>query len=264
MSRSKAKPSKRPAVSSSEAKATTAEQRAQERWERSKANAKTIGGAVLLALFIRIVLFEAFEIEGASMEPSLLHGDRVVVAKFEYGLFPLFAGRWPIVGSIPLLGGDHAVVNWGLPDAGDVVIVHSPADEADIVKRVIGVPGDTIEIRDSVVYRNGEALQQRVVGPCRSADGTEHFEDCEMVEEAMGEHTWYTSRAPYMPGSNEPERVVPPGHIFVLGDHRDASHDSRADDVGFIPADRIKGRALAIYWSNHNRIRWGRIFTGID
>src|SRR5688500_17661074 len=94
------------------------------RWQRTKANLKTIGGAVALALFIRIVLFEAFEIEGPSMQPTLLNGDRVVVAKFLYGLFLPFT--------------TEAIVTWGLPDPGDVVIVKSPADDIDIVKRVIG------------------------------------------------------------------------------------------------------------------------------
>ena len=113
-------------------------------WEKFKANMRTIGGAVLLAIFIRIVLFEAFEIDGPSMEPTLQHGDRVVVAKMLYGLFLPYT--------------HEAVMTWGSPHLGDVVIVNSPADGVDIVKRVIGVAGDTIEIRDGRILRNGDAV----------------------------------------------------------------------------------------------------------
>src|SRR5688572_9284899 len=91
---------------------------AETRWNRTKANIKTIVGAVGLAMFIRIMLFEAFEIEGPSMEPTLLNGDRVVVAKFMYGLF------------LPFM--PEASFTWGAPTPGDVVIVKSPADDIDI------------------------------------------------------------------------------------------------------------------------------------
>lgn len=209
-------------------------------WERTKANVKTIGGAVLLALFIRIVLFEAFEIDGPSMEPTLLHGDRVVVAKFMYGLFLPFT--------------NEAVWTWGVPDAGEVVIVRSPADNIDIVKRVIGAPGDRVEIRDSVLYRNGEPLRRRVAGPCD--DDRQHPEEaCELLEEGIGDETWLTSHSPYAIPETMEEVTVPPGHIFVMGDHRDRSNDSRNPSVGMIPALRVKGRALAIYWSNDAHIR---------
>jgi signal peptidase I len=219
-----------------------------ERWDRIKANIKTIGGAILLALFIRIVLFEAFEIDGPSMEPTLLNGDRVVVAKFLYGLFLPFT--------------NEAVLTWGLPNAGDVVIVRSPYDNIDIVKRVIGVPGDHLEMRDDVVYRNGDPLLRHVVGPCRGHQ-MEVDDACEWVEEGLGEHTWDTSHASYsVPDSFDPV-TVPPGHIFVMGDHRDRSNDSRNPRVGMIPGSRVKGRALAIYWSNDGDIRWDRVFEPV-
>ncbi len=220
-----------------------------ERWDRTKANVKTIGGAILLALFIRIVLFEAFEIDGPSMEPTLLNGDRVVVAKFMYGLFLPFT--------------NEAALNWGLPSAGDVVIVRSPLDNIDIVKRVIGVPGDTIEVRDDVVHRNGTPIQVRVVGACRG-EQQEPQDDCEWVEERIDERTWQTSRSTYsVPDTLDPV-TVPPGHIFVLGDHRDRSNDSRNPRVGMIPASRVKGRALTIYWSNDAGVRWDRIFDSVQ
>jgi signal peptidase I len=223
----------------------------EERWKRTKSNIKTILGAVGLAFFIRIVLFEAFEIDGPSMEPTLLNGDRVVVAKFPYGLF------------LPLTSG--AIVSWGMPEVGDVVIVKSPFDDIDIVKRVIGVPGDQIEMRDDVVYRNGVALQARVLGTCGEEETSENMLGCEQVEEQVGDRSWRTSREP--DGARIPDSmstvIVPDGHIFVMGDHRDRSNDSRNPRVGMIPIGRVKGRALAIYWSNDSRVRWDRIFSGI-
>jgi signal peptidase I len=253
------------------------------RWERTKANIKTIGGAVLLAIFIRVVLFEAFEIDGPSMMPTLLHGDRVVVAKFLYGLFIPFT--------------NEALFTWGIPRAGDIVIVRSPRDNIDIVKRVIGVPGDRIEVRDDVcctphgnrlscepagaandnelapceepsvwmhdvVYRNGRPLVRRLAHNCRDANGRID-ENSLCTEEGIGNHTWFTSRDPFPRREPRPEERVPPGHIYVLGDHRDHSNDSRNPEVGMIPASRVKGRALAIYWSNDDGVRWNRIFDSV-
>ena len=221
----------------------------EERWNRTKSNFKTIVGAVALAFFIRIVLFEAFEIDGPSMEPTLLNGDRVVVAKFPFGLFLPFT--------------DDAVVSWGMPDPGDVVIVRSPADNIDIVKRVIGVPGDRIEVREDVVWRNGEPIHRQTLGPCREDEASASIE-CEWVEEGIDDMEWRTSYSEGLIGTESmPPMIVPDGHIFVLGDHRDRSNDSRNPRVGMIPISRVKGRALAIYWSNETRIRWDRIFSAI-
>jgi signal peptidase I len=218
------------------------------RWERTKANIKTIGGAVLLALFIRIVLFEAFEIEGPSMEPTLLNGDRVVVAKFLYGL------------SIPFR--NDALFTWGLPNVGDVVIVRSPADDIDIVKRVIGVPGDRIEMREDEVFRNGVSIRRGQGVRCY-APREEFHPDFVCDEEGVGDHTWQTGHAPLNGTDSRDEVTVPEGHIYVLGDHRDRSNDSRAAPVGMIPAERIKGRALAIYLSHDGGFRVDRIFSRV-
>jgi signal peptidase I len=230
-------------------KAAAARESDEERWKRTKSNMKTIGGAILLAFFIRIVLFEAFEIDGPSMEPTLLNGDRVVVAKFPYGLFLPFT--------------NEAVLTWGMPEPGDVVIVKSPFDDIDIVKRVIAVAGDTIEIRDDAIWRNGEPIHRRVLGPCREEESSEDPTDCEWVEEGIGDLRWRTSHSLLSVPESHPEQTVPPGHVFVLGDHRDRSNDSRNPRVGMIPIERVKGRALAIYWSNESYIRWDRIFSAI-
>jgi signal peptidase I len=217
------------------------------RWEKISQNLKTVGGAVLLALVIRTCLFEAFEIEGPSMEPTLLNGDRVVVAKFVYGLFLPFR--------------DQAEITWGSPDLGDVVIIKSPADGVDIVKRVIGLGGDLVEVRGDRVFRNGEPLPRIDRGPCRTGGGA-HFPNCRVYESKVGDQAFMTSSA-LSRGSHVPVHV-PEGHIYVLGDHRDQSNDSRNPSVGAIPVSRVKGCALSIYWSNDDGMRWHRMFKNVQ
>lgn len=205
-------------------------------WERFKANVRMVGGAVLLAVFIRVVLFEAFEIDGPSMEPTLQNGDRVVVAKMLYGLF--------------LPWTHEAAMNWGEPHLGDVVIVHSPLDGVDIVKRVIGVAGDTIEVRGREIIRNGEALPIRDLGPCHEDEqlDIDDTDTCHVFEETMGELTYRVSDSDNFVRSTRPV-TVPEGHVFVRGDHRDRSNDSTNPRIGPVPINRIKGRALSIYLS---------------
>ncbi len=222
-----------------------------------KSNLLTIGGALLLALFIRITLFEAFAIDGPSMEPTLLDGDRVVVAKYPFGLFLPFT--------------HEAIWTWGAPEPGDVIILHSPADNEDIVKRVIGVGGDQILIRDGKIIRNGESLRTIESGPCGNDEQRDLDPTCRVYQEVLNGETHRISHSKHDFPLDRLPLKIPDGHVYVLGDHRDSSNDSRNPLIGAVPNARIKGKALFIYmsWKNTRaplleRIRWSRIGSSVD
>lgn len=194
-------------------------------------NTKSLALAIVLALGVRVGIAQAYEVDGPSMEPSLVSGQRLLVLRAAYGL------------SLP--GIDEAVALWDLPEAGDVVIVRSPMDGLDLVKRVIGLPGDEIEVRAGVIWRNGEPVPQAVLGACDPARHASVDQGCEVIEEEIDGRRWRTSRstldsvfADVMPVQ------VPEGYVFVMGDHRDRSNDSRA--FGPVSATRLRGRVLLV------------------
>jgi signal peptidase I len=175
--------------------------------------------AVILALFIRTFAIQAFKIPTGSMEPNLLIGDHLLVNKLVYSLS---LGAWEdrALGKKPI-------------ERGHVVVFKFPEDPTrDFIKRVIGLPGETVEIRDKQVLINGRPLDEPyahfIEGPPRRDDAESGL---------RGESTR---------GSWGPQ-VVPEGYLLVLGDNRDNSRDSRF--WGFLPRDQVKGRALVVYWS---------------
>ncbi|HEY9057889.1 MAG TPA: signal peptidase I [Aurantimonas sp.] len=200
---------------------------------------KVIVQALLLALVIRTFLFQPFSIPSGSMMPTLLVGDYLFVSKWSYGFSkysipfspPLFEGR--------LLGSD--------PDRGDVVVFRKPGEEdTDYIKRLIGLPGDRIQVRDGVLSINGKPVQREAVGEFVADDGTTVPQYRETLPNGASYLTLDLS--PSSAGDNTREFVVPDGHYFMMGDNRDNSLDSRFD-VGYVPFENLVGKAQVIFFS---------------
>ena len=185
--------------------------------------------AVVLALFIRTFVVQAFKIPSGSMKPTLLIGDHILVNKFIYGI------RMPIV--------DRYLIRFEKPKRGDVVVFKWPRDESkDFIKRVIGVSGDKIEIIDDGLYINGQKIKTRYV---------DEYSD-ENIPHAYRYLEFLGSRRHFLLDVNAGRNhfgpyVVPENAIFVMGDNRDQSLDSRY--WGFVSLNKIKGKAMIIYWS---------------
>jgi signal peptidase I len=174
--------------------------------------------AVILALFIRTFVVQAFKIPTGSMENNLLIGDHLLVNKFIVG---------PTASSL-----ERAVLPIRDIRRGDVVVFKYPEEPSrDFIKRVIGLPGETLELRDKKVSIDGHALDEPYV----------HFLEPPGTNSEFREVTSYDVRERYGPVT------IPPNQYFVMGDNRDNSQDSRY--WGFLPRDYIKGKALVIYWS---------------
>src|SRR6266511_1268207 len=174
--------------------------------------------AVILALFIRTFVVQAFKIPTGSMENNLLIGDHLLVNKFVFA--PTATGL------------ERAVLPIGTLERGDVIVFKYPEEpDRDFIKRVIGLPGETVELREKKVYVNGKPLDEPYV----------HFLQPPGSSSEMHEVTSYDVRERYGPVT------VPPRQYFVMGDNRDNSQDSRY--WGFLPRENIKGKALFIYWS---------------
>ena len=241
-------------------------------------NIKTIVYAGLIAVGIRTVAFEPFNIPSGSMIPTLLVGDYLFVSKFAYGY-----SRYSIPFSPDLFSGR---IFGSLPKRGDVVVFKNMHDGyVDYIKRIVGLPGDHIQVRGGVLYVNGQPAVQHPAGPVIADDETG----------VPLQETGYTETLPFGGPTHEiarmaraddnsfpnttPEYVVPEGNLFAMGDNRDNSLDSRFMDgrgVGFLPVENLVGRAEFIFfsidakapwwevWEWPFEVRWGRLLTGIQ
>jgi len=204
--------------------------------------------AIILALTIRVFVVQAFKIPSGSMIPTLLIGDHILVSKLAYG-FQLpkdceFQVAFPPVTCFS----STIVMDFDPPQRGDVIVFRFPEDEnKDFIKRVIGTPGDVIEIHNKKVSVNGEALVDK--------DFTQRV-DPGMIDGRIN------------PRDNFAPITVPPDSYFVMGDNRDQSLDSRF--WGFVKMNKIKGRAFLVYWSWNGQgswidwVRWNRIGKNIE
>jgi len=174
--------------------------------------------AVILALFIRTFVVQAFKIPTGSMENNLLIGDHLLVNKFVYG--PTRAGV------------EEKILPIDAIQRRDVIVFKYPEEpERDFIKRVIGLPGETVELRNKKVFINGQPLDEPYV----------QFLEPPAGDPATADFTDFDVRRQYGPVT------VPANHYFVMGDNRDNSQDSRY--WGFLPRDYVKGKALMVYWS---------------
>ena len=226
---------------------------------------ESIGVAVAIALLLRAFVVEAFQIPSGSMIPTLEVGDHIFVSKFAYGL------------SVPFT--NTKILRYKQPERGDVIVFKYPIDPGtDYIKRVMGLPGDAIEVRQDDVYINGHPVPRRHVPEARSCSdalpGTTFVDDhpCELWIETVDGKSHQTMQEPRR-GTDYAKTVVPPGHVFVMGDNRDNSSDSRV--WGTVQYDYIKGKALIVWWSRANTegwsvgnwfksIRWRRFFRVVD
>jgi len=226
--------------------------------DRKKAVKEVNGwGLTLLAVIaFRSFLYEAVYIPSGSMIPTLQIGDYVVVEKWAYG------ARIPWT--------ERAQLTWSSPRRGDIVVLLAPPENDrsdDLIKRVVAVAGDTVEIRDGGLILSGQPVpRRRLDGSCAYQDRPEgdswRMEPCAAFEEKLGDHSYQSYCAPEVPCGDVPPQVVPPGHVWLAGDHRDRSKDSRA--FGPVPVGRIKGRAwVALASWGPSGPRWGRFFTGL-
>jgi len=216
---------------------------------------KTAVWAVAIALLIRSFLFEPFNIPSSSMKPTLMVGDYLFVSKYAYGYsrysFPL--GIVPIEGRI-----------WATqPQRGDVIVFKLPSDtRTDYIKRVIGLPGDRIQVTSGRLYINGNMVPRRYMGTA--------------VEEEPGGATRLTVYEETLPNGvrhriyeesdesvldDTKEYTVPAGHYFMMGDNRDNSQDSRVEAlVGYVPLENLVGRAERLFFSTDGDARFWQVW----
>lgn len=196
--------------------------------------AKSFFPIILIVLLLRSFVVEPFRIPSASMMPTLLVGDFILVNKYAYGL------RLPITNT--------KFVAAGAPARGDVVVFRYPVEPSlDYIKRVIGVPGDRIEYRDKMLYINGVRMDQELIGPY---DGP--MPGATLWLEKLNDVQHHILRVPRQPAIDVPPRrsdaiLVPPGHYFVMGDNRDNSNDSRF--WGVVPEENLVGKAFFVWMS---------------
>jgi signal peptidase I len=211
---------------------------AREAWD----TLKTLLLALLIALVLRVVLFQPNTIPSSSMEPGVRTGDYLLISKFDYGW-----SRHSVPFSPPLPGGR---LFGRPPERGDVVVFKLPRDIRELyIKRVIGLPGDTVEMRGGQVILNGRALPQQRLGVTEDPEAP--GVTVQQVRETNADGRSYLTydRGPGYEGDDFGPVVVPEGHYFMLGDNRDNSLDSRwpqAIGVGLVPADNVAGKARRV------------------
>ena len=232
---------------------------------------------VLVVLIFRTFFFTSFNIPSESMMPRLLVGDYLFAQKWSYGY-----SRYSLPFDVDV--GDGRLFA-SLPEHGDVAIFKHPLDKTDYIKRVIGLPGDTVQMIDGQLHLNGEAVPKERVEDfiVELADGDRCYSGRFAMQTDAGTPACrYPQYRETLPSGrsynvldlgevgvdNTAPVIVPDDHVFMMGDNRDNSQDSRRATVsggwvGLVPTENLVAEASFMYWSYGNGVRWNRIFEGI-
>jgi len=233
-------------------------------------NVRTVVYALLIAIAIRTVAYEPFSIPSGSMIPTLEIGDYLFVSKYSYGY-----SRYSLPFGLPLI---KDRIFYTEPERGDVVVFKLPSDNStDYIKRIIGLPGDKVQVKEGRLYINGNMLERKELRKESNIfpDGSRRM--VTVYEETLPEGKVHLiqeisdKEAP----DNTPVYAVPEDHFFMMGDNRDNSMDSRFANVGAVPKINLEGKALRIFfssdgsgwwkfWNWWSDIRFSRFFQSIN
>ncbi|MHA1536629.1 MAG: signal peptidase I [Alphaproteobacteria bacterium] len=231
---------------------------------------KTVFYAVLIAVLVRTVLIEPFSIPSRSMLPTLVVGDYLFVTKFSYGY-----SKHSLPFSPSLFDGR---VFFTEPKRGDVIVFKKPTDNrTDYIKRLIGLPGDRIQVIRGRLHINGKMVPRKLIGTVKNIVWRESFPGGGTIIRRVPRSVTYKHYREFLPNGkahsiyeisdnegfkdNTDIYVVPKGHYFMMGDNRDNSQDSRyLGEVGYVPVENLVGRADFIFFSLHERRKWWEIW----
>lgn len=227
--------------------------------------------ALIIALVFRTFLYQPFSIPTASMQSTLMIGDYFIASKFTWGF-----GKYSFPIALPFNG---RFLGFGEPQRGEIAVFRNEITGEDYIKRIIGLPGDRIQMQDGRLYINGTIVERELVGPEQDTDSNSTTAPVTVYLETLPNGVSHTIQEITDDGplDDTAEYLVPAGHYFMMGDNRDRSQDSRVLNlVGYVPFDAFIGKAEARFFSINDNIppwqlwewpanvRWDRMFQGVE